>query len=110
MYCLPYERAAIAANAKDAGLTLSTFLLRVGMGYRITGIVDHERVEQLAKVNGDLGRLGGLLKLWLSDDACRARFDTNVLRALLRRIESTQDTMHEIMRQVVQPQARRPGF
>ncbi len=27
---------------------------------------DIEQVQELSQVNGDLGRLGGLLKLWLS--------------------------------------------
>jgi hypothetical protein len=48
---------------------LSTFLLNVGIGYQVRGIVDNKQVEELARINGDLGRLGGLLKLWLTDDA-----------------------------------------
>jgi hypothetical protein len=30
-------------------------------------MLDHAAVSDLAKVNGDKGRLGGLLKLWLVD-------------------------------------------
>jgi hypothetical protein len=33
---------------------------------RPKSVYDLEAVEQLAKVGADLGRLGGLLKLWLS--------------------------------------------
>ena len=107
VYCLPDERAELSAQAKAAGLSLSTFLLRVGLGYQVPGILDNQRVEQLAKVNGDLGRLGGLLKLWLSDDARTARFDAPTLRALLKKIEGTQDQMHEIMLGVVLPRTAR---
>jgi hypothetical protein len=35
VWCLYNERAAIEANAKAAGLSLSTYLRRVGMGYEI---------------------------------------------------------------------------
>ena len=35
VWCLHSERAAIEANAKAAGLSLSTYLRRVGMGYEI---------------------------------------------------------------------------
>ena len=65
VYCLPEEKQQIEANAAVTGLSASTYLLKVGLGYRVRGILDHHRVEDLARINGDLGRLGGLLKLWL---------------------------------------------
>jgi hypothetical protein len=55
----------------------------------------------LARINGDLGRLGGLLKLWLTDDPRTARFGESTIRAVLARIEDTQSKMHEVMRAVV---------
>ncbi len=66
VYCLPAERQESQALADAAGLTVSTYLLRVGLGYRIAGILNYKRVEELARMNGDLGRLGGLLKLWFT--------------------------------------------
>lgn len=60
VYCLPEERKQIEANAKAAGLSMSAYLLNVGMGYQVTGIVDYQHVRELARINGDLGRLGGL--------------------------------------------------
>jgi hypothetical protein len=107
VYCLPVERVQIEANARAAGLSLSTYLLKVGIGYRIRGILDHSRVEELARINGDLGRLGGLLKLWLADDPRTARFGEATLRAALARIEDTQNEMHEVMRAVVLSRSER---
>ncbi|EGO80796.1 conjugal transfer transcriptional regulator TraJ (plasmid) [Xylella fastidiosa] len=101
VYCLPDERADVLAKANAAGLSLSTYLLRVGMGYEIQGILDHRRVHELAKVNGDLGRLGGLLKLWLTNDARVADFTPATIRTLLRKIEVTQDEIRAVMTQVV---------
>ncbi|WP_017166883.1 conjugal transfer transcriptional regulator TraJ [Xanthomonas phaseoli] len=101
VYCLPDERAAVQAKAEAAGLSLSAYLLRVGMGYEIQGILDHRRVHDLALVNGDLGRLGGLLKLWLTDDARVAEFTPATIRALLAKIEATQDKLRAVMTQVV---------
>lgn len=103
VYCLPDEHNQIEVNAKATGLTMSTYLLNVGMGYQVRGILDHKRVEELARINGDLGRLGGLLKLWLTDDPRTARFGESTIRALLSKIEGTQDKMHEAMRAVVMP-------
>lgn len=101
VYCLPDERIQIEAQAKAAGLSLSTYLLRVGLGYRIKGMLDHKRVEELVRINGELGRLAGLLTLWLAHDPRTAAFSEHTLRAVLSKIEDTQDEMQEIMRTVV---------
>jgi hypothetical protein len=105
VYCLPDERERIEANARAAGLSLSAFLLAVGQGYRVQGITDYEQVRELARINGDLGRLGGLLKLWLTDDVRTAKFGEATIRALLNRIEATQDEMGRVMHSVVRPRA-----
>ncbi|MEF8738535.1 MAG: Protein TraJ [Accumulibacter sp.] len=105
VYCLPEERHQIQANAQATGLSLSTFLLNVGIGYQVRGIVDNKQVEELARINGDLGRLGGLLKLWLTDDARLASVGEATIRAVLAQIESTQDQMIHVMGTVVRPRA-----
>ncbi len=107
VYCLPEERKAIEVNAKATGLSLSTYLLNVGMGFQVQSIVDYEQVRELARVNGDLGRLGGLLKLWLSDDARTAQFRESTVRVLLSKIEATQDELGEVMLRIVRPRANR---
>ena len=107
VYCLPDERKQIEANATAAGLSLSTYLLNVGVGYQIRGIVDHRQVEELVRINGDLGRLGGLLKLWLTNDARTAQFGSSTIRAVLSRIEATQEQMIEAMKTVITPRAGR---
>ncbi|MNF18558.1 hypothetical protein D3C80_2227120 [compost metagenome] len=38
------------------------------MNTPIRSVVDLTAVADLAKVNGDLGRVAGLLKLWLSEN------------------------------------------
>ena len=105
VYCRPDERERIEANARDAGMSVARFLREVGQGYRVRGIVDFEQVRELARINGDLGRLGGLLKLWLTDDVRTARFGEATVRALLERIETTQDQMAGVMRAIVRPKA-----
>lgn len=106
VYCLPEERELIEANAKRAGLSVACYLREVGQGYQIKGVMDYEYVRELVRVNGDLGRLGGLLKLWLTDDVRTAHFGTATILALLGRIEATQEEMSRIMKSVVQPRAR----
>ena len=105
VYCLPEERKLIASNAKASGLSVAAYLRNVGMGYQIRGIIDHTEVERLAKINGDLGRLGGLLKMWLTNDIRTAQYGESVIRAVLDRILESQAKMLEIMKRVVIPKA-----
>jgi hypothetical protein len=100
---LPDEEVAIKQNAGAAGLTVAAYLRNVGLGYQIKGIVDNNEVEKLAKINGDLGRLGGLLKLWLTNDERTAHFSEATLRAVLSRIVDSQDRMVEVMALIVRP-------
>ncbi len=104
---LPDEEAAIKKMAASAGLPVAAYLRNVGLGYQVRGILDNKRVEELARINGDLGRLGGLLKLWLTDDPRTARFGESTIRALLSKIEDTQDHMHMVMQSVVMPRTER---
>lgn len=106
VYCLPEERERIEANAKMAGISVARYLRDVGQGYQVKGVMDYHYVRELVRVNGDLGRLGGLLKLWLTDDPRTARFGDVTILALLGRIEATQDEMSRLMRSVVQPRAK----
>jgi len=99
---LPEEEAEMKQRAQAAGLSVAAYLRNVGLGYEIRGVLDQRRVDDLAKVNGDLGRLGGLLKLCLANDPKTARFDAKTVRVLLGKIEDTQGELRRIMRTVVQ--------
>ncbi|MEC5319649.1 conjugal transfer transcriptional regulator TraJ [Brenneria populi subsp. brevivirga] len=97
VYCLPEEKLAIENNAKSTGLSTTTFLRKVGMGYEVKGIVDLDQVREMSKVNGDLGRLGGLLKLWLSNDPRTDGIDPEKLKRLIDMIEDTRGELKEKM-------------
>ena len=60
------EHAQILRLAASANLSLSAYLRAAGLNQRVRSIIDIEAVNELAKVNGDLGRVAGLLKLWLA--------------------------------------------
>ncbi|MCM8735503.1 conjugal transfer protein TraJ [Azospirillum sp. A1-3] len=90
------ERARIEAQAEAAGLSVSAYLRNVGLGHQPRSVVDLDAVEQLIKVNADLGRLGGLLKLWLTDTPGRGAAVADV-RELLGYIKDTQDELRHAM-------------
>lgn len=94
---LPDEEALIKENAARASLTVAEYLRRLSLGHVIKGTIDSENVLKLVKINADQGRLGGLLKLWLTDAPKLAlaniAWTPAVVRALLKRIEANQDEM-----------------
>jgi hypothetical protein len=105
VWVTPDEKASIAAYARQSGQSASAYLRLLGLGYAPKSLVDHREVERLAKINGDLGRLGGLLKLWLTNDVRTAQYGEPVIRAVLDRILDTQAKMLEVMKLVVMPRA-----
>ncbi|EMK3344981.1 TPA: conjugal transfer transcriptional regulator TraJ [Vibrio harveyi] len=107
VYCLPAEKSLIEAQAARAGMSAARYLREVGQGYHIQGVVDYEQVNELAKINGDLGRLGGLLKLWLTNDVRTAQFGESTIRAVLSKIEATQEEMGAVMTKIVMPRSEK---
>jgi hypothetical protein len=103
----PEEEEIIKQLASSVGLSVSAYLRNVGLGYQVQGILDNKRVEELARINGDLGRLGGLLKLWLTDDVRTAKFGEATILAVLSKIADTQGQMQNVMREIVLPRSQR---
>ncbi|WP_374702168.1 MULTISPECIES: plasmid mobilization protein [Burkholderia] len=93
VWCLQEEKAQIEANARDAGLSVSRYLRNVGMGCKIEGVIDANLVLQLAKINGDQGRLGGLLKLWLTNSGQLGSQDPENLRRVIHGVLDRITTM-----------------
>jgi hypothetical protein len=102
----PDEKRAIEEMARTTGNSTSAYLRKIGLGYQVKSIVDYSKVDELAKVNADLGRLGGLLKLWLTSDKRLDRYDLSDQRRIilktLESIEVNQDKIVEIMNTIVQ--------
>ena len=101
------EAAQIAEYAQAADLSVSAYLRRLGLGYEPKSKLDRQLILELIRLNGDQGRLGGLLKLWLTDDERTAQFGKATIRAVLSRIEATQDQMIELMKRVIRPKPER---
>ncbi len=64
----PEERAILGTKAKDTKLTVASYLRNLALNYPVTSKVDREAVHQLTQARGDLGRLGGLFKMWLVEN------------------------------------------
>ncbi|EFA8201683.1 plasmid conjugation system NikA protein [Escherichia coli] len=101
VYCLPEEKVLIQENAEASGLSVTGFVRRVAMGYQVDSIVDIKQVNELSRVNADLGRLGGLLKLWLAKDPRTVNFSPTMIKTLLAKIESTSQELRNIMDKIL---------
>ena len=94
------ERAAIQKRADQAGLSLSAYMLAVGMNTPIRSIVDLAAVADLAKVNGDLGRVAGLLKFWLVEKRGQGAKSIDV-EAMMTNFRVLQAQVLDLMSQIV---------
>jgi hypothetical protein len=90
----PEERAKIQRLAASAGLSLSVYLKTLGLAYEPKSILDAARVRDLLKACGDLGRLGGLLKLWLVEKPGQGASEDEV-RRLLEQIQEAREAIVE---------------
>jgi hypothetical protein len=92
-----HERAAIMERAAASNLPVSVYLRSLGTGYEPPSTLDLLAIRDLIRINADLGRLGGLLKLWLSERPGEGASTVDV-RRLLRQIEAHQMQLKGIIK------------
>lgn len=111
------EGHQIEALAQQTGLSIAAYLRLIGLGYQPRSVVDLDQIRELVRVNGDLGRLGGLLKLWLSDDEKLADFEPGkmqrIIHGVLTKIEANQEELRTVAGTVLRvrsgiPRPRKP--
>ena len=94
---LPIEEAEIKSKATNAGLPVAEYLRNLGLGYQVPSFIDNRKVDALLKINADLGRLGGLIKLWLTNDKRTRLIGKPQLQLTLDSIRNTQSTMLDVI-------------
>ncbi|MBM0557855.1 CopG family transcriptional regulator [Pseudomonas sp. PA-7-1E] len=94
------ERAEIEDKARQANMSLSAYLSAVGRNSPIRSVVDLQAVADLGKVNGDLGRVAGLLKLWLAEKRGQGARPKDV-EAMMNDFRKLQGEVLAIMSRVV---------
>lgn len=89
-YLTPEEYGKIIESADRTGLSLSTFAKRLCLGLPVPSLENQKVRRELLKVNADLGRLGGLFKLCLSEREGPLATLHQEIRRVLREIEIRQ--------------------
>ncbi len=89
-YVTDEEHATISAAAERAGLTRSTYIKRICLGQPTPSLETHRARRDLMKANAEIGRLGGLFKLCLSEKQGPLVALHQEVRRILREIEARQ--------------------
>ena len=95
----PAEYETIKQNARAAGMKTAPYLRALGLGFQIRGVLDQDLVRQLAKINADQGRLGGLLKLWLTNTE-RVGGHLDSIDSLMLQLHDTQMALLKLVSKV----------
>ncbi|MFT8780629.1 plasmid mobilization protein [Acetobacter orientalis] len=90
------EKEAIERTARQVRLPASTLMRNLALGYSPPSRVDQETFLELFSLRGDLGRLGGLLKLWLVDRP-DAVVPNKVVREALTEILERQEQVADLI-------------
>ena len=93
------EQRLIGENAEACGLSIPEYLRRLGKGHIPQSKLDQVHVRELCALAGDLGRVGGLLKLWLIEQRGGTvptdKVSISDVDALYREIQSTCSAIKE---------------
>ena len=98
VWCNEDEFTRIKATAQITRLSGSEYLRTLGAGYEPKSRFDSEAINKLAQLHADQGRLGGLLKLWLSEKKDYGG-PAHRVRSLLQEIESLQTYIAKLVTQ-----------
>jgi hypothetical protein len=63
VWVTPDEKAAIRAKGGAHSLSACSYLRRLGLALRVESTIDQRAILDLVKINADLGRFGGLIKI-----------------------------------------------
>ncbi|MCC8943355.1 CopG family transcriptional regulator, partial [Bradyrhizobium sp. Arg68] len=86
--------------AAQSGMSLSEYMRAAGLNHPVRSVLDLRAVAELGKVNGDLGRVAGLLKLWLAEKRGQGARPPDV-EAMMRDFRKLQDELTGIMARTV---------
>lgn len=94
------EKAELADRAAQAGLSLSAYMKVAGLNAPIRARSDLSAVTDLVRVNGDIGRVAGLLKLWLAEKRGQSARSMDIEKVMIE-FRALQASIREKMSAIV---------
>jgi len=85
------EKAKLQALAAACSCSVPALMRRTALGHQVTSTLDHQHMLDLMRLRGDLGRIGGLLKLRLTAaDGYTPDGESATIRDLLAQLSALQ--------------------
>jgi mobilization protein NikA len=97
VWVTPEEKAAIATKADAHSLSASSYLRRLGLAMPLQSTIDQRAILDLVKINADLGRFGGLIKMWLTTNV---GFESVSAQGLQRKLENTLSEVRQLQKKM----------
>lgn len=94
------EKTDIENAAADCSTSVSSYLRSLGLGYTPPSKIDKKHILELAKINGDQGRLGGLLKMWLTNEERQDEVISGHVRLLIEQITEAQKELLKVVKKL----------
>lgn len=94
------EKAWIKAQADLCDMSLAAYSRSLVLGHTPKSNVDQQQFAELAGLHADLGRMGGLLKLWLSDHQIKVQGKALNIDELINDIRITQIALKQKAREL----------
>lgn len=94
------EKAELSRRAASCGLSNAAFMRAAGLNQPVKPRADLEAVRELVRVSGDLGRVAGLLKLWLAEKRGQGASPAEVERMMIE-FRELQQGIREQMSAIV---------
>jgi hypothetical protein len=83
VYATAEEYQRVQKSASDCGLSLSSYFMKLALNGEVKSSLDKDLILALIKESANLGRLGGLLKLGLSQEKLDRFKGNKVLNEIL---------------------------
>jgi hypothetical protein len=104
VYVTPSDREKIQGRAKLTGLSVSSFLTRMGLNTPIRCMADHDVIDAVLCLNAEVARVGAELKAWLATRSGEGASPEDISQTL-QELRMLQQQM-----MVTVSQIRRPGW
>lgn len=96
VWVTPDEKQIIGKSAVNTGMKDSAYLRALGLNTPVRSVVDLDAITELVKINSDLGRVAGLLKLWLAEKRGQGAQPLAV-ESMMREFRDIQGQMRDLM-------------
>ena len=107
VWCTEDEKNRIQQKAAMCGTKTGPFIRDLALEYPLVSRVDQYAVDQLLQAKADLGRLGGLFKLWLTknedlkEGAMLGNKNYTGIEDLLTELEIKEEQLLEIAKKLI---------